>query len=573
MGVIGFKKAKCKDCYKCVRLCEVKAIRVKNEHAHFVAKDCVLCGQCLESCPQHAITFISDLEKVKTYIRDGVKTVVSLAPSYLGVFPDLEPGKIKTALNQLGFTYVRETAEGAAYLTDEYVRILNEGQMNVILTASCPSINDYIEKYHPDMIQYMAPLVTPATAHGKLLKSIYGEDIKIIYIASCIAEGRRSFGVRAGQNVIDAVVDFRELREWFRAEEIDPQLCESGSFDNGNAGVMNMYALSGGMMSAIKARNNGTTGKYNRLYVSSIHGCGELFDCIRRGEIKNTLVELNACISGCINGPESGNDRSGRFIGKIGVSSRVGRELPDYPPLPEGISLHKEFIGRESVDSTPTEEEIRTVLAKINKDTPNKELNCGACGYPTCREKAVAVVHGKAELGMCIPYMYEQARSLSDVILTVTPNMVIIVDENMRIREFNNAAEVRFAITREKALKSYLYEIIPVGYFQQAFDEERSVLNRQVEYATYGLMTMQNIIYMREHKLALGIIRDITSEEREKERFHKVKMDTVQMAQNVINKQMMVAQEIAGLLGETTAETKVTLRKLKDTLMYNEDVT
>ena len=219
----------------------------------------------------------------------------------------------------------------------------------------------------------------------------------------------------------------------------------------------------------------------------------------------------------------------------------------------------------------PSDEQIRAILSKIGKDSPEKELNCGACGFPTCRDKAIAVYRGKTQLTMCIPYMYEQAKGMSDIILAVTPSMIIVVDKDYYICEFNNAAEVAFGVSQQKALGHPVSEFISTEYFEKVFREKRSIINQRVDYDAYHIKTMQNIIYMREQEKALVIMRDITEGVRKQEQLRKVKLDTVAMAQNVINKQMMVAQEIAGLLGETTAETKSTLRKLRDTLMDSDE--
>ena len=170
MNVIDFQKANCRNGYKCVRSCSVKAIRIKNEQAQIMNEHCILCGHCLEVCPQNAKTFSSDLDRVKSFLRQGQKTVISIAPSYLGVMKYSHPGQVVTALKRLGFKQIRETAEGAAYVTNAYHRILEEGSMKNVISTCCPSINDLIEKYFPDLTPYMAPVVSPMVAHGMLIK-------------------------------------------------------------------------------------------------------------------------------------------------------------------------------------------------------------------------------------------------------------------------------------------------------------------------------------------------------------------------------------------------------------------
>jgi PAS domain S-box-containing protein len=550
----------------------VKAIKIRDEHAQFMANECVECGQCLESCPQNAIVFMKKCNEIHHMLEEGKPVVVSLAPAYLGVFGDAEPDQMATALRELGFTYVHETAEAAGYVTEAYINYCEQSRAeDVLLTSSCSAINNLIEKYHPDMIPYLMPVVTPAIAHARMLREQYGPDAKIIYISPCVADGGDALQDPRTKGLIDAVVDFATLRNWLRARGIKIPECSKSHMDSIDPKVMHLYAVSGGVLSALKA-SKGRAFKHKRLYVSGIGDCEELFECIRNGEISNCVIELNSCVGGCINGPMTGGKKSDRFRAKISVSQKVNEhEIPDLPPLSEKIDLSKKFVARSEPRSVPSDAEIRAILTKIGKDSPEKELNCGACGFPTCREKAIAYYRGKTEMTMCVPYMYEKARNMSDVILSVTPNMVLVVDRDLLICEFNNAAEVVFGLSQEQALGKPISEIISPEYFEQVFREQRSVINQRVDYDQYNIKTMQNIIYMREQEQALVIMRDITEAVREQEQLRQVKLDTVAMAQNVINKQMMVAQEIAGLLGETTAETKSTLRKLRDTLMAGDE--
>ena len=566
MGVIGFKKANCKDCYKCVRICPVKAISVQDEHTKFVANECILCGQCLEACQHDAITVLSDIEKVKKYIADGLPVVVTLSPAYLGIYTDVEPGQFIDALFQLGFKDVRETAEGAIYVTMQYEKLMREGRMDNIITSACPVINQFVENYYPDMISYMAPVVSPVVAHGKMLREEFGNSVKIVSISSCLAESVEDLKDARTSGYIDAVINFEELDAWLEEKDIRLKECWQWRHNRVNPKINGAYATSGGINMAIQAKGGETWG-YQTLFVDGIEACREIFESIRKGDINKCFIELNSCTRGCINGPVCGRSQRNRFKAHLTLLDRIMKDFPEVEPLPEHISLNRNFEERRAIAKVPDEAEIRSILSKIGKDTPEKELNCGACGFHTCREKAIAVCQGKSQLQMCIPYMYENARYLSDVILSVTPSLIMIVNEQLRILEFNNAAEVKFNISREEALKSYLYEIIDAESFQEVFQEKRSRINVRVDYKSYRMKTMQNLIYVREQGVVIGIIRDITEEEEKNEKRYRLKMEAVNSAQKVIDKQMMVAQEIAGLLGETTAETKVTLTKLRDSLL------
>ena len=191
MNIIDFKGAKCKHCYKCVRYCDVKAIMIKNERAEIIPEKCVLCGHCLQVCPQSAKTLVSDLDKVQYMIHRGETVIASIAPSYMGLLNYNSLGQVNAALRKLGFADVRETSEGAAFVTAEYNRLLEEGQMENIITTCCPSINDLIEIYYPSLVPYMAPVVSPMVAHGMILRKEYGPDARIVFIGPCIAKKKR----------------------------------------------------------------------------------------------------------------------------------------------------------------------------------------------------------------------------------------------------------------------------------------------------------------------------------------------------------------------------------------------
>ncbi|HIW84003.1 MAG TPA: 4Fe-4S binding protein, partial [Candidatus Dorea gallistercoris] len=206
MRVIDFKDASCRHCYKCVRNCEVKAISVQNEQAHIMKDHCINCGHCLEVCPQNAKTFASDMERVKGYLGRGDKVIISIAPSYLGVLDYQTPGQVVAALEKLGFAGVRETAEGAALVTREYGKLLREGKMENIITTCCPSVNDLIEKYYPSLTRWMAPVVSPMIAHGRLIRDVYGEDVKVVFLGPCIAKKEEAIGDERVRGAIDAIL-------------------------------------------------------------------------------------------------------------------------------------------------------------------------------------------------------------------------------------------------------------------------------------------------------------------------------------------------------------------------------
>lgn len=571
MNVISFKEAKCRNCYKCVRTCEVKAITVKHEQAQIMNDKCILCGHCLEACPQNAKYFVSDLDKVKGYIRDGQEVIVSLAPAYLGVLKYKTPGQVVTALLELGFSSVRETAEGAAFVTAEYNKLLAEGRMENIITTCCPSVNDLIEIYYPSLTKYMAPVDSPMIAHGKLIRRTINPDAKIVFLGPCIAKKREAESDARTSGFIDAVINFTEFEEWLLDENIRIDTLPDSSFDNPDPKVNRLYPISSGVLSSVVASLE-EPGPYRKFYVHGIKNCIDLFESMERNEVSGSFIEADICSGGCIKGSALNREFISRFKVKLDMEEaipKVAQKDESFYERAKDISFHRVFFDRSPKDPMPTDKEIAAILQKIGKVTVEDELNCGACGYRSCREKAIAVYQGKAELTMCIPYMHEKAQSMANVVLDTTPNILIIADTDMRIVEFNTAAEKYFHITRAKALDMYLYELLDSTDFEEVVSTKTSVFGKKVAIKDLGNTVLQTIVYIPKLKGVLGVLQDITIEEEKNQMAYKVKMDTIEMAQKVIDKQMMVAQQIAGLLGETTAETKVTLTKLRDTILYD----
>lgn len=568
MSVIGLKKANCKNCYKCLKVCPVKSIRVVNEQAQIIDDDCLLCGTCLASCPQNAKTLTSSLDQVKEMVAAGEKVAVSLAPSFLGSFSLEKPGQMAAALKKLGFCAVSETAQGAAYVTAQYHDLMVENKMKNIITTCCPSINRLIELYHPEVVGYMAPVVSPMIASARLIKQALGKGVRVVFVGPCIAKIDEAADIRHDTDV-DAVLTFEDIEQWFQEEGIVPSQCEDASFLNANSKILRMYPVTSGILESLKAR--GDCDHYRMLTVDGIQECIDLFSSMAKGELDHCFVEVNACKGGCVNGPAKTRGEETRFRAALDVENYAREDADAYPAVDEEIPMGKRFFDRSRHEKLPDEDTIRSILTKIGKESPEQELNCGACGYNSCREKAIAVYLNKAELTMCVPYMKERAESLSNYVLSETPNITIMVDDEMNIIEFNKAAEECFKISRREALEKGLFELIDSSDFQFVLETKQPITNKKVHYKEYGITTEQSIIYIDKQNIVMGIFKDITKEEREQENLYDLRVETMEMAQKVIDKQMVAAQQIASLLGETTAETKVTLTKLKNMIVFDGD--
>lgn len=567
MKVIDFQKANCKNCYRCVRSCGVKAIRIKNEQAQIMDDHCILCGHCLEVCPQNAKTFVSDLERVKDFIRRGEKVVVSVAPSYLGILRYEEPGQVADALAKLGFYQIRETAEGAAYVTKTYAGLLAEGKMENIITTCCPSVNNLIEKYYPSLIPFMAPVVSPMIAHGMLIKQELGDDVKVVFLGPCIAKKEEAEMDERTKGYIDGVINFEEVLEWLDEENIRITDCQSREMDNPDPQINRLYAVSNGVIQSVISEESANS--YHKMFVDGDENCMELFQTMEVGTLHHCFIEANICQGGCIKGPAIDKMNRSRFKAKVVMEKRAVHQAPAKEEYNKELDIKKVFSHKMLHDSMPTEEEIRKILKSTGKYTKEDELNCGACGYSTCREKAIAVYQKKAEIDMCLPYALQKAQSMSNIVLDTTPNLILLVDSEMKIKEFNKKAQELFKISRDDALEHYVFEFMEDEIFHAILENHQTILRKKVVHEKLGLTMLAIMVYIEEMDLVLAIFQDITSEENKKLKQYQLKMETVEIAQKVIDKQMMVAQEIAGLLGETTAETKVTLTKLRDSILFD----
>lgn len=568
MAIIDFKATMCKDCYKCVRHCEVKAIMIKDGHAEIMPDKCVLCGTCMQVCPQSAKTLVSDLDLVKGYIAKGIPTVVSIAPSYMGLLTYDAPGQVNGALLRLGFLEARETAEGAAMVTEEYAGLLKGGDRDNVITTCCPGVNDLIEIYYPELVQYMAPVVSPMIAHGKMLKAEFGSGIKVVFLGPCIAKKKESDDPRHDSSV-DAVLNFGDIDHWLREEGIIISECEDVPFGHLNPKVNRLYPVTNGIVNSVLATEK-QKDRYRKFYVHGCKNCIDLCESMVRGEISGCFIEMNMCSGGCIKGPAAAGEAISRFKVKLDMEEAVEKEPADQGQVEEvleRLSFGKRFLDRSPKGPAPTPEEIQEILKKTGKSESEDELNCGACGYSTCREKAIAVFQKKAELNMCIPFMREKAESLANLVMETSPNIVLIVDKDLRIMEYSAVGEKYFGKTRQEALAMYLYELIDPVDFQWVYKTHQNIHGKKVTYSDYHVSTLQNIVYIEKEDAVLATFIDITKEETLASQEFEKKLETIDLAQKVIHKQMMVAQEIAGLLGETTAETKTTLTKLCRSLL------
>lgn len=570
MGTIQFRKANCKNCYKCIRSCPVKAIAFRNDQAEIIEGDCMLCGNCLKACPQNAKTVKNDIETVKSFIRKKEKVYVSLAPSFISVYGKNDGKWLFSALKKLGCTYVEETATGAAEVSRQYEKLMEAGKMKNIITSACASIIFLIEKHYPELIDQLAPVVSPMIAHAKMLRQTYGRRIRVVFIGPCLSKKDECNDFQ-NNGEVDAVLTFEELEEWLESEGVSEKDDFAGEIKAHDDMTARIYPAPGGILKTIG-------GKYKKMYkcisVDGVDSCIDLLESIKAGGIEKYFIEMNSCKGGCIGGPcmkantggfLKARERLIEYYRKNAGSAGLIMDVSD------SVDFGKKFIDRSKKNNLPSESAIQAILNSIGKYTRDKELNCGACGYQTCRDKAIAVYNGRAQLYMCLPYMRERAESISNLIINTTPNAIFALDSELNIQETNMAARKIFSLGQEDVTGRHIFELLECEDFNTVLEERSNIYDKKYTYDRYGITAEQSIIFIPEQNVIVVIVRDITQEEERRRLAHEIRAENADLAQKVIEKQMRVAQEIASLLGETTAETKVALTKLKKSIMLEMD--
>jgi len=563
MSNINFSKAYCKNCYKCLRSCPMKAIKFENEQATIDEERCIECGHCLTICPQKAREIKSDVEVVKSALNLGRKVIASLAPSFAGYF-DEQQGRVVTALKKLGFSIIEETAVGAEIVADLYNDYISENKRDVYITTACPSANYLVEKYFKEIIPYLIPVVSPMIAHGKLLKEKFGEDSFVVFIGPCLAK-KSEFEYFLKDNVIDAVLTFDELNSWISELGIEINKLEEENFNINPYSKGQGFPIGGGIIEAMGDRLKQS--ELSVITVSGMEECIEVFNSIKNGDLKSVLIEASACKGSCIGGPVMVKNGENYYTKlrkvKSYIKSRKNYKHLINTEIPNNINFNRKFTDKTIKRVIATEDEITAIMKTMGKYELIDELNCGVCGYNSCREKAQAVFEGMAETNMCLHYMRTKAESLSNEIVENTASNLILLDGEMNVREINPAAKAIFKIQSQNIIGKPISLLLDDTDFKVVRETGESIIGKKVAYPQYGVVFLENIVYLPKQDMVLASMINIMTEEKNKKELMKVKENALNAAQEVIEKQMRVAQEIASLLGETTAETKIILTKLK----------
>ena len=552
---LTLKKSNCKNCYKCIRHCPVKAIRFSGNQAHIIGNECILCGHCFVVCPQNAKEIVDSTEKVRVLLQSGDPVVVSLAPSFIANYEGVGIESMRKALGKLGFYDVEETAIGATIVKTEYERMLREEERDIIITSCCHSINLLIQKYFPSSLEYLADVMSPMQAHCADIKRRI-PNAKTVFIGPCVAKKDEA---EYYEGIVDAVLTFEELTNWFKSERIELEK----EVDNTPESRARFFPTTGGVLKTMAKNIPG----YTYIALDGVTNCIAALKDIESGKIHKCFIEMSACVGSCIGGPVMEKYHSTSPIKDYVTIADYAGERDFDVDQPAPMNLKKHFTMIEHKLAQPTENEIMTVLRQMGKFKPADELNCGSCGYNSCREKAIAIIQGKAESSMCLPFLKDKAESFSDTIVNNTPNGLIVLNENLEVQQINNAARKIMNIrAASDVLGEPVIRILDPTVFVQVKNSGRTVRDQRTYLAEYKKYVEQTVVYDPDSRMLIGIMRDITDEEADRERKARINKQTVEVADTVVEKQMRIVQEIASLLGETAAETKIALTKLKESI-------
>ena len=572
---LEFKKARCKDCYKCLRECPVKAIEVKNHQAQIIKERCILCGRCTVVCPQNAKIVHSEKDEVDSLLLSNDNVVASIAPSFISSFRLKNFAQMETVLYKLGFAYAEETAVGANAVTKEYARCIATGQYPNFITSACPALCRLIQEYHPNALKYLAPVDSPMIAHAKMLKKRF-PGCKVVFIGPCIAKKREA----KESGLISGVLTFEDLRRFMvergvtfplpdAREEFERYSC-TGITGEAPANRSKSYPVRRGIIHSFEARPEG----YDYVAVDGPLNCVNTLENIDK--VTGVFFEMNMCENACVSGPCSLVGDGEGVRATVDVKRYVRGECAALPPEKAGdrdydVDISAAYPKIENRSMTPTEEQITEILHRTGKFKPEDELNCGSCGYPTCREKAWAVFNGYADIDICLPYMRERAESMSYEIIHNSEEGIVVLDSEMNVVDINNKAKELLGITAVNLKGLPAVDFFNPTEFLIAQNSNRQYVRKKIFISETKKHVELSISILKGNHAIFGILKDITDEVHYNEKLGKMRMETLATTDDVIKKQMRVAQEIASLLGETTAETKVALLKLKKTLMQEEE--
>lgn len=562
-GIVYTLHNECQDCYKCVRRCPVKSIRIQDGHACVLSDKCISCGRCVAPCPSHAKRVRNDVEAVRQLICSGKPVYVSLAPSWRASFPCTSRQLIAT-FKKAGFKGVSETALGAQEVSIETARLLNQKDKGLLISSACPVIVKYIRLYKPELAEYIVPIASPALTHAKLLKKTFGEDIAVVFVGPCIAKKEES---DTHKDLIDYALTFEELKIWFKEHDIKFENgdCSEEAFVPSYAYEGNLYPMDGGMSETI--RKIGIKDNIHLSQVCSLEAFDLSVNAFSADRLKNPVfIEALACAGGCMHGPCIATKQS-----DINNISRVLRHVKyrDNIPTTPDVVVSQDYTPQPVEQKAYSVDEIQEALRLIGKYSPEDELNCAGCGYQTCQDMAKALLDGNAEPSMCVSFMRKMATKKANAMLKSIPSAMVMLNSQFNILEANEAFIKMFTGSNQETYLADPQKLVGLS-IQTFFDAQKifaSVLTSgneiHKENFRYNNKFYDLNVFPIEQNVSIGVaITDMTNSTHSRE-------IVAQKAKEVIDKNISTVQQIACLLGEHMVQTETILNTIASE--YNTD--
>jgi|CZKF01.1.fsa_nt_gi iron only hydrogenase large subunit-like protein len=547
------QERECQDCHKCIRECPVKAIRVEDGYARVVPELCIMCGNCVLACPSSAKRVRDDLPVAKALLKSRHKVIASLAPSFVAQFSGVRSAQLIHALKKLGFFAVSETALGAQQVSAGIFSLMCSKPKQIWISSACPVVVDFIGKYHPECQPHVFSVLSPLLTHCKMLRAQYGDDIATIFIGPCIA---KKMEAEQHPELLDAVLTFEDLEHWLSEENIHlEEIAETPAdhFEPEEAEEGALYPIDGGMVPDVAGDR-----EVNRSQFMAFSGIANVEQALKGiSEWKpehNIFFELTACAGSCVNGPKAARTTSvARRRYDILHYAKSGSEHPRKLAL--GIAGH--YAASPIARNEYSEMQLQEVLRTVGKYSAEDELNCGGCGYDSCRDFAHALIAKNSERMMCATYTRKLAQKKANALLNKMPSAVVIVNEELKIIECNLNFVRLFSEDAEESATlegSALSAVIPFSYlFHRVLDSDEDIVGHDIRYQRSILNT--SIFTIEPHSVLCGIFQDITKPIFQKEQI-------IGRAREVIQKNLKTVQQIAYLLGENAADSEIILNSI-----------
>ena len=541
----------CQDCYKCVRHCHCKAIRIVNGKASVIPENCVACGECVKVCPSHAKMIRSDLARLKQLLEEGGKIYASVAPSFPAYFPGVTIGQIASALKKIGFSGVSETALGAEVVSCQTAAFLKQTDLPFVISSACPACVDYVRKYHPEYTRNIVPLFSPILAHCRVLKNHFGEDCKVVFFGPCAAKKNEA---DRHPDILALALTFATLSELLDENDISLKAENETDLVISTAEEGRFYSVEGGMNDTLRDGNK------NIRYIS-VSGLENLDRMLSHYQGttpgRRIFLEALACPGGCINGPVIPQDSGG--LEAIAETEKISDLKPSSQRKSDEI-IQEQSHAEPISDSIPSDKELTLALARVGKFSREDELNCGACGYSTCREFAKALIEHKAEEAMCHTYLRKNFERTSNALIRFIPAAVVMVDENLNICECNRNFALITEMTDVYDTLGNLNSLSINNAIPGFGDLFESVIENGGEIEKFNQKFNDKIINISVFTVARGkfagaVIQDMTKNELQREQI-------AEKAREVIRKNVLTVQQVARLFGEHVADTEIILNEI-----------